>query len=88
MEFWYIIIWDGYNEIDRHFIDISYSAQYMIDYCLKTFYGKNSPYEIFKDVVKDETMNINKEDEKENYDIYCTNHIPDISIEKRKIIKI
>ena len=88
MKIWYITIWDGVNEIDHHFIDISLSAQEVFTYCLNSFYGENSPYEIFRDIEDDETMILEVAEDKECYDVYCTNLIPDISIEKIEIQEI
>jgi len=87
MDIWHITIWDGNKEIDHHFIDISISVKDITAHCLNIFFGENSPYDIFRQIDKDEEIVIDKESGKESYNIYCTNLIPDITIERKKIIE-
>jgi len=85
MNVWYITIWDGHNEIGHHFINDSLSPQDVFIHCLNTFYGPDSPYDIFRKVERGDFMNLNAEAD-ESYNIYCTNMIPDISFERKEII--
>jgi len=88
VEFWYITIWDGFEETDHHFIDISTNPDDVITYCLNTFYGKDSLYETFREMEKDENILLCKGEKEGVYDIYCNNHFPDISIERKEVVKI
>jgi len=85
MRIWYITIWDGHKEIEHFFINDSFSPQDVAIHCLNTFYGPDSPYDIFRGIGHDDLINI-EYDKRGSYNIYCTNLIPDISFEKKEII--
>ena len=84
MKIWYITIWDGHKKIDHFFINGSLSAQDVAIHCLNTFYGPDSPHDIFRGIGYDGLIDI-EYDKRGNYNIYCTNLIPDISFEKKEI---
>jgi len=82
-EFWFITIWDGQNGIDYLFIDGAELPEVVIEYMLWLTYCEKR-WDFANDVLEGDDVNIcYAKDDPNQVDIYCCNHLPDISIEKK-----
>jgi len=81
-ELWYVSILDGQHEIDHLFIDADESLEDVIKYILWFAY-KEKNWDFAEDVKEDDPVVLDfTQDDDGGVSIYCTNHIPDIIIEK------
>jgi hypothetical protein len=81
---WYVTVWDGANEIDHIFFNGDEPQSNIIQYMLERVYGAKQ-YEFAKDVEDGADVIVDhSQGHSGQVEIYCTNHIPDISIQKKR----
>ncbi len=91
--FWFITIWDGQNEIDHLFIefrdgDADPALDIVIEHMLWLTY-REKRWDFASDVQEGDDVNIcYAKDDPNQVDIYCCNHLPDISIEKKTTLAL
>ena len=85
---WYITVWDGHNEIDHIFFNGDKPQQDVIQYMLERVYGAKQ-YDFAKDMTDGDDVIIDyTQGNKLDVEIYATNHIPDISIQNKRMTAI
>ena len=86
-EFWHITIWDGDKEIDHLFIEYREendpALDIVIEYMLWLTYCEKR-WDFASDVQEgDDVVIAYSKDNKNEVNLYCCNHLPDITIEKK-----
>ncbi len=89
MEFWLVTIWDGNNEIDHLFFDGKEGRDVIIKYMIWLTY-KDKRWDFANDVLEGDDVVIAyvKDSPTKEVCLYCCNHIPDVTIERKDILLV
>jgi len=97
MDIWLITTYDGMNTVEIIPVDGKYDRDNIIKFAVEKVYN-SKPFSLYAAEQQEEDKNWKVEDNMlvacdpdkgdDCIDIYCFNHIPDISIEKKKVEEI
>jgi len=83
MLFWYVTVWEGINEVDHLFFNGNDKQDDVVQYMLERVYGEKR-YSFTEDMIDgDDVIIDHTQGSPLDVEIYATNHIPDISIQRK-----